>query len=423
MWGVIAWRQRGQALVWVALLVSALFGMLALIVDLGLGMAQFRALQNAADAGVMNGAKLMAGSVGVDASGNVIYVSLANDRVHARAQAMVTSNRPAALATYAYSMAVQFLNCSNGSLGFTYSSDTALVNALGGTKLASTTTQTPNNSCSLRVHTQLTYPSLFAGVIGKTSQTVATKSTARISPTNPPTTITGLWPISRWTYNQPDCSFVQGTLCTFWDSQAPPGGNFKEAIDMSRYSQLVYPSPLRSQHIVDYDQSQWGNNGKTVDLPVWLRNGWQGKIFVDENGANCQDGASNPLNCANSKLEVYGGDTGNNMADQMKAYINDPLHTEGNEPGLGNFATLNVFMWRYGEQNINTSTDVGSPWTNTDQPNQLQRIILQRVRRFKFYTDKVSSSSVQGYFVSFFNDSTPQSGPPSQTANTVTLSE
>ena len=407
-----------------ALLMTVLLGMLALVVDLGMGMVQLRALQNAADAGSMNGARVMAATVATDSSNNVIYVSLTNQTVHDRVLAFVTPNRLVSLAAFTYTTAVEFLNCSSGSLGFTNASDATLVSSLGGTRLGSTTTTVPNNTCSLRVHTRVNFPSFFAGIIGVDNQTVGARATARIAPTSPPTTITGVWPISRWVYNDPGCTYSVGTLCTFWDSNPPPGGDFKEAIDLSRYSQMVYPGTLRNQHWVDYDHRWPGNGGKTVDLPEWLRYGWQGKMFVDETDPRCQTA---DLACPNSKFEIYGGNTGNNMADMMRAYINDPTYLEGTDPVRGNYATVTVFFWRYGEQEPFVN-NVGTLWGNsanplTENPNNIRRVILQKVRRFRFYTSTVDSSAVRGYFVSFFNEGTPQNGPPSAVANTVILTD
>jgi hypothetical protein len=111
----------------------------------------------------------------------------------------------------------------------------------------------------------------------------------------------------------------------------------------------------------------------------------------------------------------------------MTSYINDPANLEGTDPVLGKFATVDVFFWRYGEQSINPTTNVGTLWGKTADPMQervvdLQRVILQKVRRYRFYTSTVESSSVRGYFVSFYNaDGTPQSGPPSNVANTVLM--
>jgi hypothetical protein len=59
-------------------------------------------------------------------------------------------------------------------------------------------------------------------------------------------------------------------------------------------------------------------------------------------------------------------------------------------------------------------------WNNGNS-NQLQRIIIKKVRLFHFNTVTVHSSSVTGYFVGFYTNNPPQSGPPSNIANTVTL--
>jgi len=418
-------QRPGQALIMFALIAAVLFGMLALVIDLGMAMVQLRGLQNAADAGSMNGARVMAATVATDASSNVIYVSLSNQAVHDKVISLVTPNRLISVATFIYATAVQFLGCppSNTSLGFTAASDATLVTSLGGTRLASSTTNVPNNSCSVRVYTQVTFPSFFAGIIDYPTQTVSARATARIAPTSPPTQVTGVWPISHWTYNDPGCSYNVGTLCTFWDSNAPPNGNFKQVIDMSRYSAII---PGLIQHWVDYDHRWPGTNDKSNDLPQWARNGWQGKAFVDESDVRCQEGAAS-LACPNSKFEVFGGDMGSGVSSQMQAYINDPAHLEGTDPARGPYATITVFFWRYGEQNPFTG-DVGTIWGGTADPTRengpsIKRIILQKVRRFRFYTSTVSTSSVQGYFVSFFNDGTPQSGPPSSVANTVILTD
>ena len=150
--------------------------------------------------------------------------------------------------------------------------------------------------------------------------------------------------------------------------------------------------------------------------------GGGGTIFVDEADSRCKTGPSASLACPNSKLEVYGGSNGSNLASMMTDYINDPANVEGTDPSRGKYATVNVFFWRYGEQAINATTDAGTLWLGPSNPNNIQRIILQKVRRFRFYTSTVSSSSVKGYFVSFLNGGgVPVIGPPSTIANTVLM--
>jgi len=415
-------RASGQAVVLFALLLPVLLGMLALAIDLGFAMAQLRGLQNAADAGAMAGAKIMSASV-TQSQGTVVYAHLTNQSVQAKVDALVAPNRLVTLPTFAHATTVEFRDCSGASLGYTASSDAALVATLGGTRLASPTTIVPNSTCSVKVRSQVSFPSFFAGILGYPTQTVAAQAAARIAPTTAPTQITGVWPMTHWTADTvAPCPDEAGTICTFWDSNSPPGGNFKETINMSRYSDLLGAPQV--QHWADYDRRWPGNTGQIPDLEQWIRFGWRGTIFVDETDSRCQTGPSASLACPNSKFEVYNGNNGNNLASKMTGYINDPANLEGTDPVKGNYATVTVYFWRYGEQDIIPRTNVGTLWSGPSSPNSIQRIILQKVRRYRFYISTVNSSSVRGYFVSFYNGAgTPQNGPPSTVANTVVMTE
>ena len=270
-------HHAGQALVLFALVITVLFGVLALVVDLGIGMVQVRRLQNAADAGVMAGAKVMAESV-TQSEGTIAYGYLTNEAVHDRVISFGPPNHLVNLPTFVYATAVQFRDCSTppASLGYTATSDATLVAALGGTRLASASTKVPNNACSIKVTDQVTFPAYFAVLLGFETQTVAARAAARVAPTSAPTQITGTWPITHWG-GDPDtsCNDQAGSLCTFWDSNAPPGGNFKQAVNMSRYSEL--PGAInRKQHWVDYDHLRPGTRNQIPDLQGWLRYGWGG---------------------------------------------------------------------------------------------------------------------------------------------------
>jgi hypothetical protein len=293
------------------------------------------------------------------------------------------------------------------------------VAALGGTRLASASANVPNNACSIKVTDQVTFPAYFATLLGYETRTVAARAAARVAPTGAPTLITGVWPVAHWAGDPAPCADQVGSLCTFWDSNAPPGGNFKQTINMSRYSELS-GAINRNQHWVDYDHLRPGTRTKNTDVPGWLRHGWGGTVFVDEQDSRCQTGPSASLACPNSKLEVYGGTGGSNVGSAMRDYISDPKYLEGTDPSRGNYATVNVFFWRYGEQDINATTNAGTLWLGPSNPDKIQRVILQKVRRFRFYTSTVSSSSATGYFVSSLNfGGVPTNGPPSTIANTV----
>ncbi len=359
-----------------------------------------------------------------------------------------------------HQLAVQYLPCTGSTAGtpnFTAASNSDLVSTLGGTRLSSTRANDTgvgsapdwnwsNPICMLRVSMRESHdPLLASGVPGRSTSPVQelAQATVRIAPTAPPSVISNVWPITHYDDpNNPDppCSFeLNGCATPFWDSQGI--GNFKMLVDMSRYSalggggtreQLFAPnlsgSPRLDQNCSAlplfnlrpcYDTTWPGTNNKNVDAPVWLAKGWKGQLYLpNETDPNCTDPSRIVQSCPNSRLEMFGGDLGSNMSTAMDSYITNYGTTDPSCGCMG--ATVAVFFWRYGEQSINTSTNIGTVWNN-GQNNKLQRIIVEKVRLFRFNTSTVQSSSVSGYFVGFFTNNPPQSGPPSNIANTVTL--
>jgi hypothetical protein len=362
-----------------------------------------------------------------------------------------------------HQLAVQYLPCSGASAGtpnFSASSNSDLVATLGGTRLSSALANDTGVGsapdwnwagpiCMLRVWTRESHDPLLASAVPGHSASPAqelAQATVRIAPTAPPSVVSNVWPITHYdnpSSPDPACSFeLNGCATPFWQSQGL--GNFKMLVDMSRYSALV-PSGTREQlfdpnlsgsprldqncastslqslfHLQPcYDQTHPGTNNKNVDAAYWLANGWKGQIYLpNETDPNCTDPSKVVQSCPNSRLELFGGDLGNNMASGMDSYISNYGTTDPTCNCMG--ASVAVFFWRYGEQSINTTTNIGTVWNN-GQSNQLQRIIIEKVRLFHFNTSTVHSSSVTGYFVGFFTNNPPQSGPPSNLANTVTL--
>jgi hypothetical protein len=495
-------------IVFLALLLGfgVLFGSSALAVDLGYGMAQQGAMQNAADAGALAAGKLMAGSVSVDANSRTVF-ALSDNQIHQQVASLVLDNFQGTVrmprdptssdwnytprttwlnrSTYTefeltsvvqlsngthvatwrqistHQVAVQYMACSGSTdhtPNFTANSDPSLVNSLGGTRLSTALAadvgigSSPdwsawtNPICRLRVSVRESHPPMLAAAIpghGSAPEQELAQATVRIAPTIPPSVISNVWPITHFdnpSNPDPPCSFeLNGCATPFWQSQGL--GNFKMLIDMSRYSvisgggtqeQLFAPNlsgtPRLDQNCTAlplfnlrpcYDTSHPGTNNKNVDEPVWLANGWQGQIYLpNENDPNCTDPTKIVQSCPNSRLELFGGDLGSNMASAMDSYITNYGTTDPtcNCPG----ANVAVFFWSYGEQNINTTTNVGTLWNNGNS-NQLQRIIIKKVRLFHFNTVTIHSSSVTGYFVGFYTNNPPQSGPPSNIANTVTF--
>src|SRR5262249_11577588 len=95
------------------------FGAMAMVVDLGYGMTQRGAMQNAADAGALAVGRLMAGSVALDATGQAVY-ALSDNQVDQTVCAIAAANfvshpvvmlRDPTSADSAYSVGTHWLNC------------------------------------------------------------------------------------------------------------------------------------------------------------------------------------------------------------------------------------------------------------------------------------------------------------------------
>ena len=493
---------------------GVLFGSGAMVVDLGYGMVQQGAMQNAADAGALAAGKLMAGSVSIDGSGNPVYV-LTDNQVHQQVASLVVDNFQGTIRmsrdpratdnTYAlhttwlnttsftafeltaldqvthvatwrltssHQLAVEYLACpgkTSGTPNFTARSDQDVVTALGGTRLSSALADHegvgsapdwnwPNPICMLRVSVRESHAPFLASLIpgyGNAPMREMAQATVRIAPTAAPTDISDVWPITAW--QDPSkpatvCAFTPGSPCTFWDSNGAPGGKFKSVVNLNRYSALHFPTPRPEQHFncflipvtgpcydPDYPGSQKpdgttlsGNDIKT-DLTNWFTNGWHGHLYINESDPNCT-APTTPTqivrSCQNSRLELFNGDGGANVAGAMRDYIN--AHPEGIDPSCNcNYATLVVFFWSYADDTScptgpadSCVVDPGQAWSggnaNTVQTNG--RVILQKARRFRFNTSSVAGSSASGYYVSFYDDTPPTAdAPPSGIANTVTL--
>ena len=421
-------------IVFVALLMGlgVLFGTQALVVDLGYGMGQQGAMQNSADAGALAAAKLLASSVG---NGSPVIYVVSDNQVNATAIQFATYNRVGGSASATYQTAVEYLvwngtTCAtNNPPVFTAASDSGLVTQQGGSRNTAPPNQlgsVPLGTCGVRVFARVTYGAMFARVspIGATSEGAMASGAARVFPTSPQTTFTNVWPITRW-LGAPGCSFTIGSPpCTFWDSHGPPNGPFKLVVDMSRYSDLVYPNPLRPQHIDDYDHTYPGNSPlRQTDLGNWLTNGWHGQLNVSDSRCSVNSPAILQFsNCTNSRLETYNGTLGSNVGSAMQTYIN--AHAEGVDTSgqnLGNYVTMHVFLWRYGEANIDLTTDVASTLWTSGTSSSVQRVILDQVRCFRFYDQTVSNSQASGYYVSCPSSNAPGNGAPSSVANTVAL--
>jgi hypothetical protein len=420
-------------IVFLALLMGlgVLFGSQAMVVDLGYSMGQQGAMQNGADAGAMAAARLLASSVG---NASPINYVASDNQVHNIAAQFASYNRPGAMTTATFQIAVEYLiwngvqpnPCVSASPRiFTRNSNSGLVSEMSGGYNPAPPDQlgsVPAGTCGVRVVARETHEALFAQVSGHDVMRPTASATARILPAPAPTVLTRVWPVTRW-LGAPGCTFTLNSApCSFWDSHGPPNGNFKLLVDLSRYSSIR--SPQAAQLIVDYDHDHPGNSAqRQTDLDLWFRYGWHGQLSVAD--SRCANTTPSPLpfaNCSNSRLEIYNGTLGNNVGGAMQYFIaNNAEGVDASGRNLGRYVTMQVFLWRYGESGMNITTGVASTlWTNGSS-SSIQRVILDQMRCFRFYETTVSNSNADGYYVSCLSSDPGGNGPPSNVANTVGL--
>jgi hypothetical protein len=360
-----------MSIVWLALLsgLGVLFGMASLVMDVGYGTGQVRAMQNGADAAVMAATRLLAESV-TTGPGNpptLIYGGT-NGQVHNKAREFAFYNHPAGLASSDYEhIAVEYMPCSGASPSpnWTYSSDWQIVNEVLGSatetstvrvrRQASAAAAPPAWTCKLRVFTRVMHHALFASALGHGNVGETSRATAAISGTNLPSVFTNVWPITRWEcncsndrvnssdgcddqspgdVNEAPCQSDPTTnkKCTFWDSQSDPQGSFKHYVDMSHYSGLAKsdspPELTRNQHLngwsdanrydppppdVQYDTTHPGSNDRINDVPHWVRHSWKGGVRIVSDDPLCTNPSLNDTSstagvvrdCTNSRVETF----------------------------------------------------------------------------------------------------------------------
>ncbi|MGE5099927.1 MAG: pilus assembly protein TadG-related protein [Deltaproteobacteria bacterium] len=239
----------GQTTIIVALSIVVLLGALALGTEWGFALTQRRLAQNAADAGALAGAQLLAGNVRGTSSG-VVYTVREED-VYCRAVALASSNlasfRPG---SHTDTLTVEWAGADGA--GAPLLPWRAFAPPAGGASACPSTTKTTQfanpSTVFVRATPTLTYPSLIASVVGQSTITASAKAVARIVgrpiPVNGPS-----WPMVRH-FNIAD--FASGTCgpnppcnptaippVTFWSTGNSPNityNNFMGLVDFSRYS-------------------------------------------------------------------------------------------------------------------------------------------------------------------------------------------
>jgi hypothetical protein len=461
---------------------GVVFGTGALVVDTGYGMGQQTVMQNGADAGALAAAEILATSV--DPNNTNLFVASDHD-VYVAATQLATSNRSGGNGSSSYQTAVEFLKWDTttskcipfspqpyvaagsdvslvpGGIVNPYTVPKSVLGGLGDSKASSTELGSiPPGTCAIRVHAKVSYNSIFGGIppISQPTEGALAIGTAQVVPAQMPPT--GIWPTTHWTGDQTKAFAPGDPPVTFWDSNEKgfSSGNWKLLLDLSRCSKITPPigpdpfncaaSPTKSneQLITNYDPKYPGNSPKLQDdLDNWFTFGWHGQVKTDD--ARCRSlDPTKPstwslASCQNSRVEVDpSGDGGQNQAGDMRSYID--AHAQGVDTSgqnLGNYGQTQVFLWKYGEIGIDPVTNVGTSLYNgpppkpaTDNGNKVQRVIIDQVSCFRFYTGTnsavqnskgtIDGSQASGYYTSCLGTTAdPSGGAPSATANLVKL--
>ena len=314
-----AGKDAGQALIIVALAVAVLLGSLALGVDWGYGLTQRRVMQNAADAGTVAAGNLLAQSVvAVTPSGGgpAQYGFGANqEQVFCAANSFATANNSFAPAGGTRTTRVEYGVVANPANPATWDPPSWTASSVTACTTA-TSTAVNANTRFVRVRATIQYRGFVSAVVGHPTVEAAASAAARLTgtatPANGPT-----WPMVRH-YDPADftksgcgnpCDPTKATPATFW-SQSDNGavfGNFKAAVDMSRYS-TYYPFTTGSssnvaQLLTNWDQSGnhpdhafgscaaiWNasgnhdpaNNDKPCDVPNWFYYTFTGTLSLSQ---------------------------------------------------------------------------------------------------------------------------------------------
>jgi Flp pilus assembly protein TadG len=231
-------REEGQALVVVALAAVVLMAALALALDSGYGFTQRRAMQNAADAGALAAARLIAGNVVTTDRGTVFATY--ERQAYCAAAAFASDNRAFRPSNPTEDISVQW--SATGAAGtfvaFSVPSDCGIAAAVASGPFVDPTAR------FILARPTVTYRPLVGQAIGQQSTVAGATSVARITGAPLPASAPS-WPMVRH-FNAPDFNAACGSPCnpttvspvTFWDSNDPNivYGDFMGLVDLSRFS-------------------------------------------------------------------------------------------------------------------------------------------------------------------------------------------
>lgn len=439
-------HHSGQTLVMFALMITVLFGFAALVMDLGFAYSQRRFTQNAADAGAVAGARLLANSVYAPPSATTCSPGVCSFTVTQKDVWDVVGN---------------YLDENKGmNLGTaTYDPPTIVYKDVDNTVLASQTASNdlavPPTTAMIQVQREMSFAAFFARVLdpANTEIQVGAQATAQIMPVAKPQYPPGpTWPMTRYDNDNqgvdksPPANCPPRTL--FWTGNPSDGtgttANWKQLVyygKKSAYANTI--NGLTANHdqlLTEFDSSYDPYNlnpptdltGNDIQLSLehWFRNGFRGKINANPNYAVPPADANNEpgswqQGVHGDKAEVIAGNLGSNMSSAMKDFItNNP---SGTDSCGGTFAIVYMYMWR---------EDTAESWESNQEPKHflhpnkgqaIERVTFTTWQPFKFYNTVTSfpnASEIWGYYTSTeVGNAPPTSGPPSPDANMVSLVE
>jgi hypothetical protein len=409
--------RSGQAMVITALMLGVFFGILGLVVDIGVVIIERRQQQNAVDSAAMGAARLLAGNVTIDTSGVIHYTEMTDAKVMTRAQTLASGNWIAGGVT-SRTLALEYLNCSG----------TLLRAAVAGAS-----TQVPDNTCRVRATGTSNFNTLFmrAARPGQTTSDASARATAAIVGANMTTSVAGpYWPITRQMDNAnsgTNCEFatVDQTeslrLCQFWGNNGGTGdtsiGSYKEKIYLSQGSKFACPGPT-ANNLGLYADSSWigspcgSNSVQTADMAHWETYGF--------NPGNGGMPVGQTIEVDNSGVQ------GNNDASAMQTFVTNGGATSITHPTWGVYRDVHLIMWRVANGGAQYWNGSGwSTWTTSTQGhNTPDRITVNTIWCFRFYSIQsfANSSEVWGTHISCLGNE-PTSDVPSDVANTAKLVE
>jgi Flp pilus assembly protein TadG len=235
--------EAGQSLVLVALAMTAVVGMLAVALDGGYAYLERRRMQNAADAAVYGGVKVLGSRVNNSAAVEMTIIKEINR--YAEMNGTPDSNGIAA-DQYNSNVQAYFLDANNQPFGSQI--------GLNGS--------VPANTAAIMVQTRIQYPNFIAAAIGSPTMLVSAFSVGACGPIKG---LSNLVPIG-----VKEFPYVFGSNYTIWDRESdadPRTGNIQGA----------YRGWL---NYLDINFS--GGNHSNANDKDWMDNGFQGTVNVGD---------------------------------------------------------------------------------------------------------------------------------------------